>query len=72
MKHNSNKNEVTYRRMVNAVRDKERPFVLDEELFFCPDSGKLVLASDDAPTLRQGAVAASTLAREGFFGAYLA
>ena len=62
----------SYRRMVNAVKESESEGnpPPPEELYFDPDSGQLVV-SRGAPTTRKGAVAAGTLARDGFFGGVL-
>ena len=67
MSNDPHDNESTFRRILTAVKDSHPVPDPVEELFFDPESGKLTV-SRGAPTTRRSAVAAGTLAREGFFG----
>ena len=59
----------SYQRMVDTVREtNERGNDQPEELFFDPESGRLVVSRGAPETNHKSAVAAGTLAREGFFG----
>ena len=64
--------DASYQRMVDTVREtNEQNQDLPEELFFDPESGRLVVSRGAPETTHKSAVAAGTLAREGFFGALL-
>ena len=58
--------EPTYERMVETVKESQSQEPEREELYFDPASGQLVV-SKGTPATRRSAVAAGTLAREGFF-----
>jgi hypothetical protein len=57
----------SYSRILEAVKETHPVPGPAETLFFEPSTGKLVVA-EDTPSSRRSAVAAGTLAREGFFG----
>jgi hypothetical protein len=57
----------SYNRILEAVKETHPVPGPADTLFFEPSTGKLVVAQD-TPSSRRSAVAAGTLAREGFFG----